>query len=69
MAYTEMDRDRLKRAIASGVLTVDYPERGRVTYRSLAELRSALAAVEAEIGQSGGLIPTRRVVVTSSSGF
>lgn len=69
MAYTETDRDRLKRAIASGVLTVDYPERGRVTYRSLAELQSALATVEAELGQASGVMPTRRVVFTSSSGF
>lgn len=70
MAYTELDRDRLKRAIASGILTVDHPQVGRVTYRDLPQLQRALSTVEAELSLAiDPAPPTRRVVVTTRSGF
>ncbi|MGA0595408.1 phage head-tail joining protein [Enterovirga sp. CN4-39] len=71
MAYTTQDRDRLKAAIASGVLTVETEGRGRVTYRSMAELRSALGDVERELAATSGsgVRRTRQVVLTSRSGF
>jgi hypothetical protein len=45
MAYTESQRAALQEAIASGVLRVSYDGK-TVEYRSLAELREALAEVE-----------------------
>lgn len=69
MAYTEQDRDRLKAAIASGVLTVTYSDRGSVTYRDFNHLLRALTLVEAELATGVGTLRTRRVVLTNRSGF
>lgn len=49
MAYSQADLDKLKRALASGVQTVEYNGR-RTTFRSQAELMQAIATVEAEVG-------------------
>lgn len=48
MAWTQSDIDALKKAIASGALTVEMDGR-RITYRSLAEMRSTLAEMEQEV--------------------
>ena len=52
MALTEGELqtsiDALVRAIARGELTVEYADR-RVTYRSIAELRMALAVLRGEL--------------------
>jgi hypothetical protein len=70
VAYTEQDRLRLKRAITSGVLTIINSEGERVTYRTLDELETALARVEAELdGANVEIVQTRRVVLTGRSGF
>ena len=64
--------ERLKATRASGVATVDYPERGRVTYRTIAEIDRAIAAEEADLAVLDppiGTTPKRRVVVTGRSGF
>ena len=45
MTYTATQRDALKQAIASGVLSLSYDGKS-VNYRSMAELKSALAEVE-----------------------
>ena len=59
MAFTQDDADELRRAVASGALTVT---RGSemVTYRNLAEMRSALRMIEDELGGS----TKRRLVAT-----
>ena len=52
MAWTQEDIDRLKAALATGALKVRYGsgfDEREVTYRSLAEMREALAMMEAEI--------------------
>ena len=46
-AYTDKQRDALRAAIASGALTVEGADIGRVTYRSLDEMQRALSMVEA----------------------
>ena len=48
MAWVEADRDAIKAAIASGELDVQYNDR-RVRYRSIDELRSALAMISNEL--------------------
>lgn len=69
--YTEKQRDALKRAIASGALTVESPDTGRITYRSLAEMRQALAMIERDLaGQQNNATRRRRTraIVMSGSG-
>lgn len=48
MAWTTTDRDNLKAAIARGEQSVSYTDR-TVTYRSVGDMREALAMIEAEL--------------------
>jgi hypothetical protein len=58
MAFTSVDRDTLATAIATGVLRVRYADGREVTYQSGADLRAALALVDAEIaGNSATATP------------
>ncbi len=50
MAYTQTDIDNLERAIAMGELKVKLADR-EVTYRSLDDLKGALAFVESRIAK------------------
>jgi hypothetical protein len=43
MALPQASVDALEKALASGALSVDFPDGGRVTYRSVAELQEAIA--------------------------
>lgn len=56
MAFTKEQIDALKEAIASGELVVQYNNR-RIQYRSVAEMKEALAMME---GENGGLPFHRR---------
>jgi hypothetical protein len=49
--WTQADIDRLRAAVASGVLTVRYdgPPARAITYHSLSEMRSLLASMVAEV--------------------
>jgi thiamine monophosphate synthase len=67
VAYTEQQRDVLRDALASGVLTVQYADK-RITYRSVRELREALAVVEAALAGAAGA-RVRQIRVTTSKGF
>jgi hypothetical protein len=52
MAYTQNDIDELKAAIATGALRVRFgsgPDSREVTYRSLDQMRSILADMQAEV--------------------
>jgi hypothetical protein len=64
MAWTEMDRDALKEAIASGEKSVAYTDR-RVEYRSLVEMRQILALMEEELSPVGR---RRRTYMSCSDG-
>jgi hypothetical protein len=48
--WTQADIDRLKEAVASGILTVRYdgPPGRTITYQSLGEMRSLLAEMQRE---------------------
>lgn len=48
MAWTQADADALKAAIAKGESRVTFADRS-VEYRSLADMREALALIEAEL--------------------
>ena len=57
----------LREALASGVLTVAYDEKS-VTYRSVGELKAALAEIETARARESGR-PVRQIRITSNKGF
>lgn len=66
MAYTQSQIDSLKKAIASGVLTVRHGDTS-TTFRSIGEMRRALADMEAEVNPTTQ--PPRRTVAGFSKGL
>lgn len=64
--WTEADVAQLKAAVASGVLSVEYagPPARRITYQSLAEMRSLLASMEADVAQAAGTRQSYRLAAT-----
>lgn len=62
MTYTTTQRDALRTAIASGVLSLSYDGK-TVTYRSLADLKAALAEVEQGLARDSGKPMTRQIKV------
>jgi len=67
MAYTESQAEALREALASGALTVEYDGK-RVTYRSVREIKEALAQVETALARDAGT-RVRRILVTTNKGF
>jgi hypothetical protein len=67
MAYTEEQGEALRRALASGERRVSYDGR-TVEYRDVAELKAALAEVEAALASDRGR-RVRQIRVTTSKGF
>ncbi len=67
MAYTEEQREALRRALASGERRVSYDGK-TVEYRSVAELKEALAEVEAALSQAAGR-RVRQIRITTDKGF
>lgn len=60
MAATEADEDRIIAAVARGELSVRFADGRQVTYRSVAELRDALALIRQERS-----VPMNRTTLTS----
>lgn len=54
--WTQSDVDALKAAVATGVLTVSFngPPARTITYHSLAEMRSLLAEMVADVASAAG---------------
>jgi hypothetical protein len=61
--WSQSDVDELKAAIRTGVQTVHYsgPPARTVTYQSLAEMRSLLAEMVAQVGNAAGTRKSRRL--------
>lgn len=66
----------LDRGMASGILTVESPDTGRMTYRTYAEMRAARSDLLARIRELAAAVEgeaprlqARRVVVMGRSGF
>lgn len=62
MAYTLAHREALRQAIASGVLRLSYDGK-TVEYRSLADLKAALAEVEQSLARDNGQPQTRQIKI------
>ena len=67
MTYSQSQLDVLEAALASGALTVEYDGR-RVTYRSVAELKEAIAEVRTALDAASGKTRVRQIRVYSSKG-
>lgn len=67
MAFSQADVEALNEAIASGVLTATYADGRSVTYRSLREIREALAMVQAAVAPAKK--PVRAFRIGLSSGY
>ncbi len=67
MAYTQAHLDALQEALASGELRVRFADR-EVTYRSIEELKSAIATVQAALEAAAGA-QIRRHLVYTDKGF
>lgn len=65
--------ESLRDAMASGVLTVEDVDTGRITYRTYAEMRQALSDLEARqadaVAVDGRPRRTRQIVMTGRSGW
>ncbi|HJQ60824.1 MAG TPA: hypothetical protein VJ890_28225 [Vineibacter sp.] len=68
MAWTQTDADRLRKAIAQGVLTVEHDGK-RTTYRSLAEMRETLAMIEGSLSDTAGKSRVTQIRFTSEKGL
>ena len=62
MTYTLAQRDALKQAIASGVLRISYDGKS-VEYRSLSDLKAALAEVVQGLARDNGQPQTRQIKI------
>jgi hypothetical protein len=68
MAWTQTDIDKLKAAMAAGVLTVRTGDQS-VTYQSLADMEKQLQRMQNEVDQTNGKTVSRRSVASYSSGL
>ena len=66
--YSEQQLQTLRDALAMGVRRVRFEER-EVEYRSVAELKAAIAAAETEIAKSGGPRMVRQIRIDTQKGF
>lgn len=68
MAWTRTDADNLKAAIAKGERSVTFADR-TVVYRSVPEMREALAMIENELARSATPPKPRQYRGYSNKGF
>ncbi|WP_252178336.1 hypothetical protein [Endozoicomonas sp. 4G] len=54
MPYTTEDRDRLRAALTGGEMMVKFADGRLVQYRSVSEIRQALALVDSELDAASG---------------
>jgi len=65
--YTEQQLQALRDALAGGVRRVRFGER-EIEYRTVEELKAAIATAEAELARSTGAI-VRQIRVSTEKGF
>ena len=68
MAWTQTDIDKLKAAMAAGVLTVRTGEHS-VSYQSLADMAKQLERMQSEVDAASGKTISRRSVASYSNGL
>jgi hypothetical protein len=68
MAWTQADVDKLKAAMAAGVLTVRTGDNS-VSYQSLSDMEKQLQRMQNEVDAASGKTVSRRSVASYSSGL
>ena len=68
MPYTAEQLQALRDALANGVRRVRFGDR-EVEYRTVDELKAAIAAAEAELAKASGAPITRQIRVSTEKGF
>jgi hypothetical protein len=66
--YTEQQLQTLRDALATGVRRVRFGDR-EIEYRTVDELKQAIAAAEADVAKSSGTGPVRQIRVQTEKGF
>lgn len=66
--YTEEQLQALRDALATGVRRVRFGDR-EVEYRSVEELKAAIAAAEADVAKNGDTPVVRQVQIWTQKGF
>jgi hypothetical protein len=66
--YTEQQLQALRDALANGVRRVKFSDR-EIEYRSIDELKAAIAVAEAEIAKINGTPPVRHIRISTQKGF
>jgi len=66
--YTDQQLQALRDALAGGVRRVRFENR-EIEYRSIEELKAAIAAAEAELAKAGGKPTIRQIRVSTEKGF
>ncbi len=68
MAYTEEQLQALRNALASGVRRVRFGDR-EIEYRTVEELRAAIAAAELDVARNSTTPITRHIRISTEKGF
>lgn len=68
MAWTQIDIDKLKAAIATGATRVRYADRD-VEYRDLAEMRETLGMMQTEVDGAAGTARAKQIRFKTSKGL
>jgi hypothetical protein len=66
--YTELQLQALRDALANGVRRVRFADR-EIEYRTVDELKAAIAVAEAEIAKNSGTPTTRQIRISTQKGF
>jgi predicted GTPase len=67
-SYTEQHLQALREALASGEHRVTYDGKS-VEYRSVVDLKTAIAEVESQIARAAGRRKSRQIRITTSKGL
>lgn len=67
-SYTEQHLQALREALASGEHRVTYDGKS-VEYRSVVDLKAAIAEVESQIARAAGRRKSRQIRITTSKGL
>ena len=66
--YTDQQLQTLRDALANGVRRVKFGDR-EIEYRTIDELKQAIAAAEADVARNSGVPITRQIRVSTEKGF
>ena len=66
--YTDQQLQALRDALANGVRRVRFGDR-EIEYRTVDELKQAIAVAEADVAKNGGATPVRQIRVQTQKGL